>query len=311
MNTPEFLAWAIGYDCPIRGFQDGSDPERTERQLRAARAVSDARREGRVFEGLCVQPPDGFRIEEAQAIYGGLAAVEQTCGACPANVIPRLDPQALAGCFGLVPLPANESEMHATVERAIDQAGLAREVLRLFPATQPRWYGLWMQSPLGIEQAVIVERLLAEVELNDSGCARSLKEFKLGLQTARAAGFRLHVALYPRGVVEGTWWRLVSHCPACRAQWSSGGARNATEGVPYSAGQRGRCAACGYIGHPAPEKKRHARGRRPYFPLDRLLGAEQAAAFLVRYAEFQARPESPGREQSPHRPAPPDNLPAG
>ena len=42
MNTPEFLIWALEYACPIRGFQNGSDPERTERQLRAARAVSEA-----------------------------------------------------------------------------------------------------------------------------------------------------------------------------------------------------------------------------------------------------------------------------
>ena len=41
MLTPEFLLWSLETRCPIRGLEDGTDPERTERQLRAARAVSD------------------------------------------------------------------------------------------------------------------------------------------------------------------------------------------------------------------------------------------------------------------------------
>src|SRR5204862_6701031 len=87
MDTPEFLLWALEYSCPIRGFQDGSDPERTERHLRAARAAGDAGLEGRVFEGLCVSPPSGFRIADALAIYGGLSAIEQACRDCPANAL--------------------------------------------------------------------------------------------------------------------------------------------------------------------------------------------------------------------------------
>ena len=102
MDTPEFLVWAFEYTCPIRGFQSGSDPERTERQLRAARAVSDAQREQRVFEGLCVDSPRGFRIDEALAIYGGAAAVESACGECSANAAATAKQGSLAGCYGLV-----------------------------------------------------------------------------------------------------------------------------------------------------------------------------------------------------------------
>src|SRR5687768_8493377 len=116
MDTPEFLVWALEYSCPIRESMDGSDPERTERQLRAARAVSDARREGRVFEGLCVDPPDGFWIEEALSIYGGLAATERACGNCPANAAAQIAPASLAGCFGIVPLWPGERDIHAAVE---------------------------------------------------------------------------------------------------------------------------------------------------------------------------------------------------
>src|SRR6478752_1969051 len=101
ISTPAFLLWAIEYSCPIRGFQDGTDPDHTERQLRAAIALNAARREGRVFEGYCVAEPLGFRIEEALAIYGGLEAVERTCGSCPANALARNWRRAVAGCVGM------------------------------------------------------------------------------------------------------------------------------------------------------------------------------------------------------------------
>src|SRR5262245_14654978 len=109
MDTPEFLVWAIEYTCPIRGSQDGSDPERTERQLRARRAVSEARRCGRVFEGLCVEPPNGFRVDEALAVYGGAKAVERACGECPANAMAEMEAGALAGCYGIVAMPEDPS----------------------------------------------------------------------------------------------------------------------------------------------------------------------------------------------------------
>jgi len=99
VDTPAFLVWAIECSCPVRGFQNGSDPERTERQLRAARAVSDARREGLVFEGFCVNPPNGFRVDDALAVYGGVAAVECACAGCAANALAHASHESLAGCF--------------------------------------------------------------------------------------------------------------------------------------------------------------------------------------------------------------------
>src|SRR6478672_3943811 len=108
VSTPSFLQWAIGYQCAVRGFQDGIAPEMTERQLRAAIATSDARREGRIFEGYAVDEPLGFRIEEALALYGGLPKVEETCRACPANAIAIYQPEALAGCVGMFIMPRDE-----------------------------------------------------------------------------------------------------------------------------------------------------------------------------------------------------------
>jgi hypothetical protein len=294
MDTPEFLIWALEYTCQIRGFQDGSDPERTERQLRAGRAVTDARSDGRVFEEFCVDPPNGFRIADALGIYAGLSVVERTCGACPANALKERG--GLAGCFGLLALWRKSPDIHAVVERAIDEAGLTARYQQLFPPTQPRWYGLWIASPLGMEQQAFIVELLEAMDA--IGLEQpALDELKRGLQAALPAGVSVHAKLHPAGRVEATCWKLAPHCPRCRGPW----------GEPNSR----RCAICSYFGHPAPNKKRRARGQRPYYPLDRLLGAQQAADLLVRYEAFRKQhgPTAPAQSQPPA--APPGNPPVG
>jgi hypothetical protein len=275
MNTPEFLVWALEYRCPIRGGLDGSDPEQTERQLRAARAVSDARRESRVFEGLCVDPPDGFRIDDGLAIYEGLAAVERECGGCQANALAELVPQTLAGCHGLVPLPEDPRPIHDAVERGIEAAYPGIDWNGLCQVTKPRWYGLWLNSPPWAEQLMVRFLVLNAAPITDERCRAAVAELLTALNVAFNADCRLHVELYPGGRVEDGWWLLNPHCPWCKAAWSDS---RSTE-----------CNCCGYVGHAAPETKRRARGRRPYFPLDRLLGKEAAADFLVRYEEFRTR----------------------
>jgi hypothetical protein len=288
METPEFLIWALECICPIRGLQDGSDPERTERQLRAARALGEARCDGRVFEGLCIDPPLGFRIDEAVAIYGGVDAVEQACGDCPANAAARTSAGSLAGCFGIMPLSSDQRDLIAAMNERIDRLGLVTEYARLFSPTQPRWYGLWLDSPLNQDQLWFLARLLEG--------QREFDELVAGLHVAIETGLPLYARLYPRGRVEGSWWRLDSHCPRCRAPWHEARAR--------------QCECCGHAGHPAPDKKRHARGRRPYFPLARLLGEPAAAEFLVRYEAFREQRQSTGRGQNLLRGEPPDSLPA-
>jgi hypothetical protein len=207
--------------------------------------------------------------------------VAATCRECPANCRPpsnrtsRVGPisePVYAGCHGLVPLPADAGESHKAVEQAIDQLGLGDAIAQLFPRASPRWYSLWIGSPLAAEQLEAVALLVAAVGLTDlaAGCSAAL-----------AANLPLHVRLYPPGRVEGTWWRLALHCPRCKGGWSGEQAR--------------KCHVCGYVGHPAPDKKRRARGLRPYARLDRVLGAGQSAEFLARYFDFQAQTRSQDR----------------
>jgi hypothetical protein len=272
ISTPEFLIWTIEQTCPLRGALDGSEPGRIERQLRAARAVSEAERDGRVFEGLCIDPPCGFRIDEALTIYGGEAAARRACGNCPVNALAETDPAGLAGCFGILALPDDATEFHAAIGRGIADRS------RFFPNTRPQWYGLWLSRFHEAETLRNLFLVLQAARLERP----SVGDLLMALNTSYNLGSRLYTQLYPPGQVEGPWWRLAPHCPRCKAVWNDCG--------------RGECPVCGYDGHPAAEKKRHARGRRPYFPLARLLGSDQAAGeFLKRYENRAMQTQSPDR----------------
>jgi hypothetical protein len=251
METPEFLLWALEYACLIRGQQDGTDPEKTERQLRAARAVSDARQEGREHEGIAVDPPNGSRVAEALAIYGGEREVARACSTCPANA-PSSPAGQWAGCFGFVvlPSPCNAIRRHC------------------------------LESPLARRSLESLASVAADQARGEETLKPAWDDFGAAIQVARERDLPMHVRLYPPGRVEGTWWKLAPHCPRCKAEWPTGSSPSAAEGVPCIAL---RCSVCGYVGHPAPDKKRRARGMRPYYPLDRLLGGEQAMAFMGRY----------------------------
>ena len=273
-QTPEFLVWAIERRCPLRQIAGFEDPERTERHLRTLRAYSDAAADGRVFEGICAAPPNGFCVDDALTLYGGLAAAVEACRGCPANALQKENPNSLAGCFGTVPLPNNESEVHAAVEDAIDRLNLRANVLANFPATTPAWYGLWMRSPLDAPRALLLKFILRNAGGSDPDYLRAMNQMILGLSAAYEHALPLHVRHYPRGEVRGTWWNLVPHCQACNSPWPDA--------------QREQCQVCGYGGHPASTPKRRARGTRPYWPLERMLGKEKAAEFFLRY-EAQRR----------------------
>ena len=146
MPTPEFLVWAIEEPCPLRQIAGFENPERTERHLRTLRAYSDAAAERRIFEGICFEPAadplkgngkNGFRVADALSLYGGLKTAEESCCKCPANALKQTKSRNLAGCFGMVPLPAKETEVHSAVEAAIDRLGLRANVKASFSSTTP------------------------------------------------------------------------------------------------------------------------------------------------------------------------------
>lgn len=284
MPTPEFLVWSLERRCSLRQIAGFEDPERTERHLRTLRAYSEGAAEGRVFEGICVEPGDnplkrvstnGFQVEDALSLYGGLAAAEAACGDCPANALQKENPFRLAGCFGMVGLPPEETEVHTAIEEAIDRLNMRANVAANFVVTRPAWYGLWMRSPLDAPRALLLKFILRSAGGTDPSFAHAMNQILLGLSAAYEHNLPLHVRLYPRGAVSGVWWNLVPHCQNCHAPWPDA--------------QCEQCHVCGYIGNPASPPKRRARGTRPYWPLERMLGKERAAEFSARYHDMRAK----------------------
>jgi hypothetical protein len=269
MQTPEFLVWSLERRCELRQIAGFEDPERTERHLRTLRAYSEGAIEGRVFEGICASPPNGFQVEDALSLYGGLSAAEVACRDCPANALRKEDVNSLGGCFGMVGLPDHQPVVHAAVEEAIDRLNMRANVAANFVLTKPAWYGLWMRSPLDASRAHLLKFILQSAGVSEPGYAQAMNQLILGLSAAYEHNLPLHVRLYPRGEVNGVWWNLVPHCQSCHAPWPEA--------------QSEQCCTCGYVGRPASLPKRRARGTRPYWPLERMLGKEKAAEFLVRY----------------------------
>jgi hypothetical protein len=301
--TPEFLIWAIELRCRLRDIEGLEQPERTDRQLRAVRAVSDARHAGRQFEGLCIARtaaelaipshaavgveqatapstadtlPQAFRLADALSLFGEESAIESACRGCPANSTESRDAESWAGCYGIVPLPQDSAAFHAAMNAAVQQLSLpAQSAYGFLHRTLPAWYGLWLGGPLTSARSewlrTVVERAMQLALQRDSTVdTAALEALALGLAAAATAKLPMHVALYPRGAVSGRWWTLEPSCPRCRA----------TLVQPAE-----RCPVCGWTGKQGTPPKRRSRGTRPYRPLRELGDAQQLAGLLLRYRD--------------------------
>ena len=298
--TPEFLIWAIELRCPLRDIEGFEQPERTDRQLRAVRAVSDARDDGREFEGLCLAEsprelaipshaacgvetatspataaslPQAFRATDALQLFGDATDIEACCRGCPANAQEQTNPQSWAGCYGIVPVPDPAIDFHAAMERAIDSAQ-SRETLTHFGLlTRPVWYGLWLKQRLEASQAKLLQPIIAQAAAaleSESGAEEvsALQALARGLTVTATTGLPMSVSLYPRGSVTGRWWNLEPSCPNCKTTLSE----------PAT-----HCQTCNWSGRQGTPPKRRSRGTRPYRPLHEVVGNDEARSLLARF----------------------------
>ena len=273
MNTPSFLVWALARHCSLRQIADWEDAERTERLLRAARAYDEARAEGRIVEGVALAAGAdrevdaaqvlGFRVDSALELYGGCVGLHAACDKCPANALRGHLGRQVVGCFGMWPLPEDLDGFYEQVESIIP----GDPQIATLSSITPRWYGLWLHSPLPPETASALAVLIRELQLSAAASAAGRDELLLALAIAAAGQFPLHFRLYPPGQVAGPWWNLVPHWGHCQAPWSGGGI----------------CRVCRQTTHPASPKKRRVRGQRPYYPLARLFQPEHAKGLWMRY----------------------------
>ncbi len=273
ISTPEFIRWALELPCALRMGKKWSDPEQTERQLRSLRAYSDAVREDRTFERICVQrfgveeEPLGFMIDEVLDAYGGAREVDANCPTCPANAVLSRSDVGLAGCYDLLA----KSELNCIdqdLERIVARLDIAPSYRRRFPITTPPWYGLWMQGRPTADQLHCVLRIL-DAARKQSSPSRALNVFIQAIQVALDQDIPMRWKLEPAGEVEGQSWVIPSHCPDCKA---------------FQDEAKDRCSVCGRAGRAFGIRRRKVRGNRPYWKIERFLGVAESKAFLDRYA---------------------------
>jgi hypothetical protein len=251
MHTPEFVAWTIPLDCPLRELSDWRSPVQTERLLRPLRACSEAIAEGRVSEGVARQDSasgqGGFRVTDVLAPYGELISIDRLCAGCPANASLRGPRPGWAGCYGEFARDEGGGDLARSMEPMWrDLAGP-----QLFPATEPAWYGLWMRSEPTREQLLGLEAVFSH--LASTECVRGVRDFLAAVRTSLDNDLSLIVELSPAGELVADGWIIAAHCPRCRAE------RPEMRSC--------RCQACGDVNHPLPARKRKRRGMRPYRPL--------------------------------------------
>lgn len=295
-RTPPFLRWALSHACPFRDPARESDLEQVGRQLIVLRACGDAFAEDRVFEGVAfardrdsigdsdsigdrdgARDSDslhGFRVAEVFAAYGDKQRIESLCGGCPANVgRAALAPSASTwgGCCGLVEWSAwgEPAAWDALIDESLDAIAPRDRWRQRFLATRPAWPGLWAGESLSAAHWELLEPLLDRLA-SLPPLEGAFRDLAAAARLVRRTGAELRVRLYPGGEVQGRRWLVDAHCSRC------GASRPADSRV---------CPVCGWDAKPVPARRRGAYGGRPYWPLDRMLGAAPAAALVARYRQ--------------------------
>ncbi|MEZ6104717.1 MAG: hypothetical protein R3B96_01035 [Pirellulaceae bacterium] len=162
-ETPEFIAWCLVRECPVRGRFDLDDPLQTERRLKSLRAAAIGWMEGRVVEGWVVEPSfanrepvelRGFPLADVVDRWGGSAQLTELCGSCPANALQRsyeIDPAnfdsrptAWAGCMGLLPLNGPLASLPTELETLRESR--AADLVRLASSSPPIDDAEWRRS---------------------------------------------------------------------------------------------------------------------------------------------------------------------
>lgn len=304
--TPEFVRWMLVRDCELRDDEEPGDLLGIERRLRPFQAYSLSLIERRLLNGICVAPdvglettmddsPCGFKSDEVLELSGGIEHLRTQCGNCAANQWGDTHPDLLAGCSGMLvdgvaisnmgetnltttnqggQSAIGHSRMSIRFERLLDESGLTGEFDERFVRTHPRWYGLWCTTWEDDATLEFAQRISSSlVELFDTPEQR-LPWLRWGqaLEVSRREKWPLLTEFSPSGYHDSRYWYMPPLCPRCRSRKEPG---------------RRKCEVCSLVEAALPARKRHMRGKRPFWPLKNFLGDENAARFLSQYQAYR------------------------
>jgi hypothetical protein len=219
-DTRQVVFWSLEQTCPFRRGDGWEKPTATGKAVRPLHLIS-TRPSNAISGDICVTAwsyykgettPIGFRISEIFARYGGLPVVQRTCGNCPANIWTDANGR-MGGCWGIISIDPDDSALQAALVGSILAQSLHQVMARTFLATNPLWYGFWINSPLSVQQCDLLLKILGRVTLLDSDDRR----FLLALEAALTHHLPLHVRLAPLGHTDLGFYTIFPHCPRCKA----------------------------------------------------------------------------------------------
>jgi hypothetical protein len=291
-DTLQTVVWALERPCSLRNGENWTDPEVTQNQLWRARSYAIGYQERRVFGDICITttrfgngidlelPVGGFAINNALAPSGGVSGIRAACDACEANVI-HDDKRGLVGCHGSVYVAPGSPELEAGIVEAIERTGAGAEMAKAFVETSPRWYGLWINSPISPQSARLLHQVLVAGGI--ASVARDGEAFVLGLHAAAEHRLPMHVNFHPPGHLDLGIYTVFPHCPRCKAEAE----------LPRWRGtyprEKRQCRVCGHLFIPA-ETASSQPDKFMFPPGDELvaeLGDDRWAAFAHSYLTAQ------------------------
>jgi len=295
-DTLQTVSWALERPCGLRRNENWTDPDVTWNELWHARGYAIALQEGRVFGDVCITttrfgngidlelPVGGFTISKTLEPLGGIPGIRAACVCCEANVIHE-DNRGVVGCHGSLHVAPGSPELEARIVGAIESAGASAEMANAFVKTLPRWYGLWINSPISPRSARLLHQVFVAGGI--ASMARDAEAFLLGLQAAGAHGLPMHVRFHPPGHLDLGVRTVFAHCPRCKAEadlprWHGT--------YPH---EKGECRVCGYLFSPA-ETASSQPDDFEFPPGDELiagLGDERWAVFARSYLTAQGHTE--------------------
>ncbi len=292
--TPEFLSWVLSKSCTLRGTD--LSPEQAERQLRPLEVLAEAQHEDRIVEGIVyhsnlntetIDKVQGFQTDDVFAAYGGEQCVADDCGKCMANISRSPNVHTYAGCFGTIfnhelTQPSSEdgnNQRKSTVFSALDsitkEHNLDQQVRDSFGHTTPGYYALWLHSELNPNQVEILSKLIGFLS-NKFPSNDDLRRFQSALVASRISKVPIKIQFSASGIASGSSWTVDAHCPKCRC--SEKMAINPK--TEHKIGAPKHCIVCGHTSHFVPQRKRKARGSRPYWEIVRFMGDDGAKEFV-------------------------------
>ena len=266
------VRWALEFPCPYRQRHDWQDPEVAVEELFELRVLNDSQ----IFEGFCITDligvPDETGAIQGVPIHGFeltgplLEHGTSICKSCPCNI----GPEGVAGCQGWLNIDARSDKLHDWVEEQVEVLGIDDELRSLFPSTEPRWYGLWIDSPLSTPQRDVLLKLFET----------SRDEEFAHFHRALSSQFPLHVSLCPPSDAGLGWSTTFGHCDNCKA-------------IPDLTVNSNSVQLCRVCGHSF-RSRDHQRMERMIAPISlmKLVGEKEHEDFIRRWHQLQGLSEA-------------------